>query len=115
MATRALSPFTKHFPIEIHNEILKFCDPSTLAKVGRVSLAFLELSSPLLYRDVELVGMDKMAELFCDREARLLSSLSSASFLKGREADLSPLSVLTTSCRASPLPPSNPIPHHHHA
>ena len=63
-----VTPFLKEFPIEIYNEILKFCDPSTLAALARVSLAFLELSSPLLYRNVELVGTRNMAKLFCGRE-----------------------------------------------
>lgn len=59
-----VSPFLKQFPIEIYNEVLKHCDPSTLARASRVSLAFLELSSPLLYRDVKLVGFEQMVELF---------------------------------------------------
>ncbi|KAL7416912.1 hypothetical protein BDY24DRAFT_378682 [Mrakia frigida] len=64
-----VSPFLKQFPIEIYHEGLKHCDPSTLARASRVSLAFLELSSPLLYRDVKLVVFEQMAELFCDRES----------------------------------------------
>ena len=62
-----VTSFLKEFPTEIYNEILKFCDPSTLAKAARVSLAFLELSSPLLYRDVQVDGIEKMAKLFCGR------------------------------------------------
>ena len=45
----------------------RFCDPSTLAKISRVSLAFLELSSPILYQDNEIVGHRKIEQLFSKR------------------------------------------------
>lgn len=54
-------------PIELKREILGFCDPSTLAKTSLVSLALLELSSPLLYRDVTIVGLKALEKLLCDR------------------------------------------------
>ncbi|KAL7416871.1 hypothetical protein BDY24DRAFT_438690 [Mrakia frigida] len=54
-------------PLEIKNHILRFCDPSTLAKTARVSLAFLELSSPILYEDVHIHGFEHLKLLFCSR------------------------------------------------
>ncbi|KAL7417211.1 hypothetical protein BDY24DRAFT_411962 [Mrakia frigida] len=56
------------FPLELKHHVLRFCDPSTLSKTSRLSLAFLQLSPPLLYRDIELVGLDKAELLFCSRD-----------------------------------------------
>lgn len=81
MNTRSLSPFLKKFPPESTNRNLKFCDPSKLANTSRVSLAFLELSSPLLYRDIKLVGLRQVQKLFCDMK------VSSRSFLSSRVRD----------------------------
>ncbi|KAL7416749.1 hypothetical protein BDY24DRAFT_438579 [Mrakia frigida] len=58
-------------PTELKREILRFCDPSTLAKTSLVSLAFLQLSSPILYHDIELVGAQSALKLFCDRDPLL--------------------------------------------
>jgi len=55
MAASISSPLPS-LPIEIKKEILKFCDPPTLAKTSSLSLAFLQLSSPLLYRHVTIKG-----------------------------------------------------------
>ena len=96
-----ITPFLRRFPTEIYNEILKFCDPSSLAKVARVPLAFLELSSPLLYRDVKLFGLEKMAKLFCGREVRHESSPASSGRNSWRSSSSFPPSLPT-------LPPSPP-------
>ena len=54
-------------PSEIHQEILRFCDPSTLGRASQVSLAFLEFSSPLLYYDVEITSFTELGLLFASR------------------------------------------------
>ena len=46
------SPSLPFIPTEVKKEILKFCNQSTLARTPSLSLAFLELSSPLLYRHI---------------------------------------------------------------
>ncbi|KAL7416732.1 hypothetical protein BDY24DRAFT_412226 [Mrakia frigida] len=58
-------------PTELKREILRFCDPSTLAKTSLVSLAFLQLSSPILYLDIEVVGVPSALKLFCERDPLL--------------------------------------------
>ncbi|KAL7416895.1 hypothetical protein BDY24DRAFT_412380 [Mrakia frigida] len=65
--TFSFEPLPFYVPIEIKLHILRFCDLSTLVKVARVSLAFLELSSPLLYRDVRIQGVYRLQRLFCKR------------------------------------------------
>jgi hypothetical protein len=47
-------------PVEIHGDILRFCDPSTLASTSRVSLAFLELSGSFLYQDIVARGTEQL-------------------------------------------------------
>ena len=47
-------------PSEIHAYVLSFCDDPTLASSSRVSLAFLELTGPLLYRDITVRGKDQL-------------------------------------------------------
>ncbi|KAL7417224.1 hypothetical protein BDY24DRAFT_377137 [Mrakia frigida] len=58
-------------PLELKHHILRFCDPSTLANTSRVSLAFLHLSSPILYQDIEIVGLKNVEKLFCSRDPSL--------------------------------------------
>ena len=55
-------------PTDLKREILSFCDPSTLAKASLVSLAFLEMSSPFLYRDVTIDGWRDVIKLICSRD-----------------------------------------------
>ena len=54
-------------PMEIKRQILAFADTGTLALCSRVSLAFLEMASELLYKDVEIVGFERLEEFFCSR------------------------------------------------
>jgi len=61
-------------PPEMKQHILRFCDPSTLAKASRVSLAFLELSSPILYQDIELIGLVSSRNSSAQRVGNLSSS-----------------------------------------
>jgi len=56
-----------YLPLEVKNHILRFCSPSTLAKTAQVSLAFLELSSPILYEDVHIYGFKALKLLFSKR------------------------------------------------
>jgi hypothetical protein len=51
-------------PTETYQHILSFCDPSTLGRASLVSLAFLELAGPFLYRDVNVTGFDQLERLF---------------------------------------------------
>lgn len=59
-------------PIELKREIFRFCNQSTLAVTSQVSIAFLELSSPLFYRDVVVMGYDGLIRLFCESVSSLL-------------------------------------------
>jgi hypothetical protein len=52
-------------PIELRQLILRFCDVPTLVATSLVSLAFLELSTPILYQDIELIGLQRVEQLFC--------------------------------------------------
>ncbi|KAL7415667.1 hypothetical protein BDY24DRAFT_381836, partial [Mrakia frigida] len=61
MSTSSASPFP-FLPIEVKKEILKFCDQPTLAKTSTLSLAFLQLSSPLLYRHITFEGPDGLTK-----------------------------------------------------
>lgn len=47
--------------------ILRCCSLATLTNTSRASLAFLQLSSPLLYRAVVVEGPTQLELLFCDR------------------------------------------------
>ncbi|KAL7417180.1 hypothetical protein BDY24DRAFT_438281 [Mrakia frigida] len=60
-----------YIPLELKHHILRFCDPSTLANASRVSLAFLQLSSPILYEDIEIVGLKNVEKFFCSRDPSL--------------------------------------------
>ena len=54
-------------PIELEREILRFCDPTSLAVCSRASLAMLELAAPLLYHDVVIRSNASLERLFCAR------------------------------------------------
>ncbi|KAL7414296.1 hypothetical protein BDY24DRAFT_414507 [Mrakia frigida] len=45
-------------PTELKKHVLHFCDPPTLAATSLLSLQFLELSSPLLYDEIEITGFE---------------------------------------------------------
>ncbi|KAL7415621.1 hypothetical protein BDY24DRAFT_413206 [Mrakia frigida] len=57
-----LSPRLPFLPIEVKKEILKFCDQPTLAKTSGLSLTFLQLSSPLLYRHIVFEGPEGLTK-----------------------------------------------------
>ena len=57
-----------HLPAETYSHILSFCEPDVLADASRVSLAFLELAGPILYRHVTITGLNQLDKLF-HREA----------------------------------------------
>jgi hypothetical protein len=50
-------------PIEVKGHILRFCDAPTLAVTSRVSLAFLELSGPLLYEVITVRGREQLLSM----------------------------------------------------
>ena len=87
-AIRPSSPLP-FLPPEMKQHILRFCDPSTLAKASRVSLAFLELSSPILYQEIELIGLGKLEKLFCpkSRQPFFVSSLVRERVWQGRSLE----------------------------
>jgi hypothetical protein len=58
-------------PLEVKHHILRFCDPSTLAVTSRVSLAFLELSIPILHDDIHIDGFEQAEQLLCSRVSGL--------------------------------------------
>jgi len=76
-------------PNELMKEILKFCDQPTLAKTSTLSLAFLQLSSPLLYRHITIRGPESM-DKFLTLVVRISGSISDSSKTKkpqeGRKA-----------------------------
>jgi len=49
-------------------------DPSTLAALGGVSLDWLEVTVPLLYRTVEVTSIQQLEQLFCRRDDAEVSS-----------------------------------------
>ncbi|KAL7415358.1 hypothetical protein BDY24DRAFT_413499 [Mrakia frigida] len=65
-----------NLPIEIKANILRFCDQATLAKTSGLSLAFLELSSPLLRQDIHVVGLEGLRRLLCERDGQAQPHLS---------------------------------------
>ena len=67
-----------HLPLEVKGHILRFCDPSTLAVTSRVSLAFLELSIPILHDDIHVRGLETTEKLLCSRVSRFVYLLPSA-------------------------------------
>jgi len=73
----ALFPTLPFVPTEIKGHILSFCDQSTLAKTSSLSIAFLQLSSPLLYEDVVIHGVRNIHKLFCEREVSVVFLLVS--------------------------------------
>lgn len=56
-----------NLPTELKKAILRFCDPPTLATTSLVNLAFLELSSPLLYQEATVEGWDSLRMMLCRR------------------------------------------------
>lgn len=54
------------FPHETLELIFSFCDVPTLAAVGRVDSACLELSAPFLYEHIEITDEETYKLLFCE-------------------------------------------------
>ncbi|KAL7410144.1 hypothetical protein BDY24DRAFT_418262 [Mrakia frigida] len=101
-------------PLELQHEILRQCDPSTLAQTSRVSLAFLDLSSPLLYRDIAIVGLEGLQRLLVPRNEPAqphlspyldLTSISSFTFhfVPGDDSVHPSLSLTRLSSRSSQI------------
>lgn len=61
-------------PVELQDEIISHCDVGTLALASRVSFGFLQMASPRLYRDVEIVGPEQLRLLFCESVSFLVCS-----------------------------------------
>jgi hypothetical protein len=51
------------FPHEVLEDILRYCDQQTLGRTSRVSLAFLEMSGPLLYKSMVLTHWCQFQQL----------------------------------------------------
>ncbi|KAL7413409.1 hypothetical protein BDY24DRAFT_390019 [Mrakia frigida] len=62
------------FPHETLGNVFSFCDAPTLAVVGRVNLACLELSSPFLYEDVDLKDTTSLELFLCSSPSTASSS-----------------------------------------
>ena len=70
MSSKTLQPFPA-IPLEIKGAILSFCDAATLANASSVSLAFLQLASPLLYDDINIELGEQTEKLFCARVGQI--------------------------------------------
>ena len=55
------------FPVETLANILSFLPNSSLVNTAQVSTLFLELSAPLLYLDIKLIGLGKLFQFFTHR------------------------------------------------
>jgi hypothetical protein len=71
-------------PTETHAHILSFCDPQTLGRACRVSLAFLELASPHLYGDITIRGYEQLKTLFYDVQDEVRGSVSPCAHIRRR-------------------------------
>jgi len=89
-------------------EILRLCDPSTLAQTSRVSLASLELSSPLLCHHIDIYGSEQFEMMLCTRVSFFHLGLQS----REPRTDELPTCSLPYLLRTRPLnlkyPPSSP-------
>ena len=100
---RQARPSLPSFPPEIHRHILSFVDVPTLLSSCRVSLAFLQLSSELLYQDIQIVGVERLKRFFCERVRPRFLCLRPFFLLFGRR----PLSfqltrpLMTALCQSS--------------
>jgi hypothetical protein len=65
-------------PTETHEHILSFCDQQTLGRACLVSLAFLELASPHLHRDITIHGFLHLDKLLHPDEVRTRTVSSEA-------------------------------------
>ncbi|KAL7409635.1 hypothetical protein BDY24DRAFT_402497, partial [Mrakia frigida] len=65
-------------PIELNRSILSFVDTQTIGRCCRVSLAFLEIASELLYRDVEVEGIERLKDMFCTRDGNSSPTINAA-------------------------------------
>jgi hypothetical protein len=61
MSADPLRPFPP-LPLEIKGEILAHADTDSLAKACSVSLAFLQLAAPLLYRHITFEGPEGLED-----------------------------------------------------
>ena len=94
--------------------ILQFCSPATLAQCIRVSFAMAELASPLLYRHLEVVGLERLGRLFCSSVSDISTTpcagaqltAGSTSLFVTRSRLQSPRSCRSTKSALSPIPTS---------
>ncbi|KAL7413380.1 hypothetical protein BDY24DRAFT_67034 [Mrakia frigida] len=119
MPSQPTSPGLKSLPslpIEMKRAILSFCDAPTLAQACLVSLSFLELATPFLYRDVVLHGLKHFEKLFYEEKPTSsaphldhlfsLSQLRSFTFLGIRNDAFTRYAFRITPAR---LPSSSPL------
>ena len=66
----SIQPPLPFLPLEVKKHILRYCDQGTLAVTSRVSLAFLEMSIPILHDEIIIDGFEVLEELFCSRVSR---------------------------------------------
>ena len=71
-STPPVMPSTSpRLPVELQDEVMSHCDLGALALASRVSFGFLQMASPRLYRDVEIVGPEQLRLLFCESVSHL--------------------------------------------
>ena len=70
-APRELHQEASVFPAEIVRHILSFAEPASLAACCTTSYALLEIASADLYDHVEIVGLERLRRLFCERVSEL--------------------------------------------
>jgi hypothetical protein len=89
MSAESLAPFPP-LPLELKADIFAHADADTLAKACGVSLAFLEIAAPLLYRDITFVGPEGLEKFLTLKVSSLLSpAYSAVSELGAYSAELS--------------------------
>lgn len=94
-------------PTELKKEIPRLCDCSTLARTSRVSLAFLQLSAPLLYSHVDLQGAEQFQRMLVERVRDIFAPYISS---EPRERQLMRFDFLSSRTQPPNLisPPSSP-------
>lgn len=98
------------FPVETFRHILSYADTGTLAVCCRVNFTLLELASEILYDEVEVVGLERLRQLFNQvSSSRFFSSICHIS----SPGHLTSLSCAARSCltiERSILPASQRLP-----
>ena len=74
MRPSVASHASRPLPSDVKRRILSFCDVGTLCASSRVSLAFLELVGPILYKDIIIKGNKQIVKMAGMNVRKLLPS-----------------------------------------